>query len=117
MPLPDGGNAPWPPIEHRDALDWMAQWSAWYSGDPDELSTIYQRLGQRIVNRPHVRPSQMRGGVIGTLARWFWGQPVPIGEKRSKLHVPIAGDIASTSADLLFSEPITVSVTDGESNT
>ena len=106
MPLPDGG--PWPPKEYVDAFDAMRAWSAWYSGNPDELSLVYQLQGQQLVNRPHVRPSQMRGGLVGTVARWFWGQPITPGEKRTKVHVPLAADIAATSADLLFSEPITL---------
>lgn len=114
MPLPEGENTPWPPKPYRDAFDHMAQWSAWYSGNPDELSNVYERVGQRMVNRPQVRPSQMRGGLVGTLARWFWGQPIATGEKRTKLHVPIASDIAATSADLLFSEPVTVTSEDAK---
>ena len=110
MPLPDGG--PWPPKEYTDAFDAMRAWSAWYSGNPDELSLVYQLQGQQLVNRPHVRPSQMRGGLVGTVARWFWGQPITPGEKRTKVHVPIAADIAATSADLLFSERIDFSADD-----
>lgn len=108
MPLPDK-NAPWPPVaaEVRTALD---DWAAWYSGNPDKIADRYYwrstrvgKYGQQPVNRP----SQYRGGLIGQLARFFWGEPIPFGEKRTKLHVPLAGDIARTSADLLFSEPIT----------
>lgn len=106
MPLP-ANDAPWPPPEFADAFGTMAAWGAWYSGEADRLSRVYERVGQRQVNTPELRPSQLRGGVVGTLARWFWGQPIPPGEKRAKLHVPIASDIAQTSADLLFSEPIT----------
>lgn len=106
MPLPDGG--PWPPPQYAEAFEKMSTWNAWYSGDPDHLAKVYQLIGMRLVNRPNVRPSQLRGGVVGTVARWFWGQPVPPGEKRTKLHVPVAADIATTSADLLFSEPITL---------
>lgn len=52
-------------------------------------------------------------GVIGrTLARWFWGLPVPQGERRTKLHLPVASDIASVSADMLFSEPPTLTMPD-----
>ncbi|MEC3977891.1 phage portal protein [Amycolatopsis sp. H20-H5] len=90
----------------------MSVWSAWYSGDPDELSAVYEGIGRRNVRHPNLRPSQMRGGLVGTLARWFWGQPVPIGEKRTKLHLPVASDIAATSADLLFSEPPKFTVAD-----
>lgn len=106
MPLPTGG--PWPPPQFAPAFERMHEWSAWYSGDPDELVRVYQTIGQQQINRPHVRPSQQRGGLVGTLARWFWGQPNTPGEKRTKLHIPIAGDLTSTSADLLFSEPITL---------
>jgi hypothetical protein len=105
MPLPAGGKTPWPPKPVAVAYERFVSWSAWYSGDPDELGAYYTQISQRVTNRPHVRPSQFRGGLVGTLARWFWGQPVPLGEKRSKIHVPLAGDIASTSAALLFAEP------------
>ncbi|RSD21998.1 capsid protein [Amycolatopsis eburnea] len=111
MPLPDNGT-PWPPPEFADALAQMHTWGAWYSGNPDHLSRAYQAIGHQLVNTPNVRPSQLRGGVVGTFARWFWGQPVPPGEKRVKLHVPIAADLAATSADLLFSEPITLTTED-----
>lgn len=104
MPLPTGGKQPWPPKEVAVAYEQFVAWSAWYSGNPDELAAYYMQVSQRVTNRPHVRPSQYRGGLVGTLSRWFWGAPVPIGEKRSKIHVPLAADIASTSADLLFAE-------------
>ena len=54
---------------------------------------------------PTPRPGQYRGGLLGSIEYSFWGQPVPPGEKRTRLHVPIAGDIAQTSASLLFSTP------------
>ncbi|MEV4053027.1 phage portal protein [Amycolatopsis sp. NPDC049688] len=110
MPLPEGG--PWPPRDFVEAFETMHTWGAWYSGNPDQLATAYERVGSRLVNHPQLRPSQLRGGVVGTMARWFWGQPIPPGEKRSKLHVPVAADIATTSADLLFSEPITLTSDD-----
>lgn len=110
MPLPVGG--PWPPKPFVQAMDQLSAWSAWYSGDADELSQVYMQLAQRITNRPHARPSQYHGGLVGTLARWFWGQPIPLGEKRAKVHVPIASDIAQVSSDLLFSEPPTFTVED-----
>ncbi len=54
---------------------------------------------------PTPRPGQYRGGLLGSVDYSFHGQPVPPGEKRTALHVPVAGDIASTSASLLFSNP------------
>lgn len=113
MPLPDNGNnTPWPPASYADAFDKFGEWGAWYSGDPNALARVYERIGQRVVNHPHVRPSQYRGGLVGAMARFFWGQPIPTGEKRVKLHVPLAGEIASKSADLLFSEPLAVTSDD-----
>lgn len=43
---------------------------------------------------------------MGRMARFFWGRPNPQGTKR--LHIPIAADIAQSSADLLFSEQPTI---------
>lgn len=100
MPLPTA-DTPWPPTDER-VLHALADWDAWYASDPDRLEARYTGRGYRdVVNRP----AQSRGGVVGRLARWFWGNPTPEGEKRDKLHVPLAGDIARTSSELLFSEP------------
>jgi hypothetical protein len=100
MPLPEHDET-WPPTPPEVQCS-LADWSAWYSADPDRLQDRY--MG-RVSGEPRERPSQHRGGVVGRLARWWWGQPTPEGEKRTKLHIPLAGDIARTSADLLFSEP------------
>ncbi|RLL66984.1 phage portal protein [Streptomyces sp. Z26] len=105
--LPDD-NTPWPPLapEVRSAL---ADWSAWYSANPDKLAERYLNRGTRDAQN---RPSQMRGGVVGRFARWWWGQPTPLGEKRAKIHVPLASDIARTSSELLFSEPPQITTED-----
>jgi A118 family predicted phage portal protein len=67
---------------------------------------------------PTPRPGQYRGGLLGSIEYSFWGQPVPPGEKRTRLHVPVAGDIASTSASLLFSNPPELKTTlDGAAGT
>ncbi|MFF5790244.1 capsid protein [Streptomyces sp. NPDC012693] len=100
MPLPDSG-ATWPPIDPAVQSD-LADWDAWYSAEPDRLEQRYS--GRGTVGAPN-RPSQYAGGVRGRVARWFWGAPTPDGEKRDKLHIPLAGDIARTSSGLLFSEP------------
>ncbi|MFD1940515.1 hypothetical protein ACFSKW_54570 [Nonomuraea mangrovi] len=105
MPLPSGGT--WPPrhlapiYQHYNVLD------TWYQGDSERLAALY---GDSRGAAPANRPSQYRGGVLGAAARWFWGQPTPAGEKRTKLHVPIASDIATMSSDLLFSEPPSITV-------
>jgi hypothetical protein len=108
---------PWPPPEFNPITMQMRAWDAWWSGDPDKLQWTYYNLGDNSpVGRsyfsttgeaglPMPRPGQFRGGLLGSVSYTFWGSPTPPGEKRSKLHVPIASDIASTSADLLFSKP------------
>lgn len=108
MPLPSGGGT-WPPKTHEPILAHYNTLNTWYEGDPDALAALYgdpTATGQRPLNRP----SQYRGGAVGWWARKFWGDPTPDGEKRRKLHVPIASDIATMSADLLFSEPPAITV-------
>jgi A118 family predicted phage portal protein len=102
VPLPSGGGT-WPPqhlqpiYQHYNTLD------AWYVGDQDRLAALYG--DPRGTAAPANRPSQYRGGMVGTFARMFWGTPTPAGERRTKLHVPVASDICTMSSDLLFSEP------------
>ncbi|MEU4332340.1 hypothetical protein [Nonomuraea dietziae] len=110
MPLPSGGN--WPPksldpiYQHYTTLD------AWYQGDPDRLAALYGDARGTSSTVPANRPSQYRGGLVGAVGRMFWGQPTPSGEKRTKLHVPVASDICTMSSDLLFSEPPSITVKD-----
>lgn len=100
MPLPTSNTA-WPPKPFDSAFTTMREWDAWYVGDPAQLQGIYGDQN----GRPKTRPSQMRGGVVGAVSRFFWGRPIPQGQDRTRVHVPIASDLATTSADLLFSEP------------
>ncbi|GAA2298370.1 hypothetical protein GCM10010402_66230 [Actinomadura luteofluorescens] len=112
MPLPAGGV--WPPAPLAPIFEDFRVLDSWYAGDPDRLATLY---GARKADQPRVRPSQYRGGIVGKLSRWFWGQPTAEGEQRAKLHVPIASDLATMSADLLFSEAPTVKAKTPEQQT
>lgn len=108
MPLPANG-ATWPPPALAAITPKLVEWSAWYSGDPDTLRAAY--TGSSLT--PKVRPAQLQGGIVGAVARTFWGRPhhdltVP----RSQLHVPIAADICQASADLLYAEPPTLTAPD-----
>lgn len=111
MPLPANGTA-WPPKQLATVAPKIAEWAAWWSGDPDALSAAYgaSGAGQRTLNRP----SQLSGGLVGKVARWFWGQPTPAGQQRTKLHIPLAADLATGSADLLFSEAPVIATDDAE---
>lgn len=107
MPLPSS-DQPWPPKQLAPVFNRMAQWDAWYTGDPDCLATAY---GGQTASDPGGTGfySSQQGGigrrVVNAVARWFWGRPPVPGEQRTKLHIPLAADIARTSASLLFSEP------------
>jgi A118 family predicted phage portal protein len=117
MPLPDGGGA-WPPRELDLVTARLDVWSTWYSGDPDRLSFLYGGSLAGDPGRPVGYPDPTTRGLRGWLgrlaSRWFWGVQTPDNEKRTKLHLPLAGDIAATSADLLFSEPPTLKAEDDD---
>ncbi|MER7145992.1 phage portal protein [Streptomyces xanthochromogenes] len=70
---------------------------AWYSGDRRRLSEVYRGQQNREDGRRRL------------WARHRQQQP---GKRDGRLHIPLAGDIATASADLLFSEPPTFTVTD-----
>lgn len=90
----------WPPKPYDTMLAAIDVHDAWYVGDPNELARIYQ--GEKPTHK--TRPSQYSGGIVGKVARYFWGTPNPDGQ-RTRMHIPLGADIATTSADLLFSEP------------
>lgn len=95
-------DAPWPPKPVAALMPKLAEWSAWYDGSVEALTGVYQRS-----SGPRVRPSQYAGGLVGTLSRFFWGQPQSAnGQARHRLHMPIASDIATASSDLLFGEEV-----------
>lgn len=110
-------NQPWPPPEY-DPVSYMHRvWDAWWTGDRQRLAWVYYNLGANSpVGRsyfsttgeaglPGPRPGQFRGGLLGSIEYSFWGQPTPPGEKRTRTHVPVAGDLAATSASILFGKP------------
>lgn len=99
MPLPQDIKTPWPPKNLRPYLADVEEASAWYSGDVDHLRTHYGSS-----NIPPGKPSTPSG--LGQRVK-FWGRrgkDTAGSQARQQLHVPLAGDIASTSADLLFAE-------------
>lgn len=110
-------NMPWPPPDHEPVAHKHREWDAWWTGDRERLAWVYSNLGaDSPVGRAFFsttgeaglsgpRPGQFRGGLLGSVNYSFWGTQVPSGEKRTKTHVPLAGDIAQTSASLLFAKP------------
>jgi hypothetical protein len=72
----------------------MAEHSAWYSGDAETIANFYTLyLNKNIKNLPYPLSNDEK----------FWGRQVK-NQGEIFVHVPIAGDIAETSANLLFAE-------------
>ncbi|MGW3690283.1 phage portal protein [Streptomyces sp. NPDC005125] len=97
MALPDTGTA-WPPPQWAPIYATMRVDDAWYSGDRHRLARVYG-------HHHHDRERRLRG---------LWGrrtahQP---GRRDHRLHVPFAGDIAQTSADLLFANMPAITIKD-----
>ncbi|TMR97546.1 phage portal protein [Nonomuraea basaltis] len=112
MPLPTSDQE-WPPPHTKAEMKLYGVHGAWYAGDPDRLTEVYgggNVPGIGLDPKGWDRPI-LGGGWWQRATRWFWGTKTPATQNRStKIHVPIASDIAATSADLLFSEPPTLRV-------
>ncbi|MEX5713204.1 phage portal protein [Parafrankia sp. FMc6] len=106
MPLPDQ-ETPWPPKHLRRLLGEVAEHDAWYSGDRDRLKAVYGGQEER------ARPSE-GGGWVQRMSRWLWGNTRrgDLGQPDERLHIPLAGDIAGQSADLLFGQPVSATIED-----
>ena len=81
----------------------MEEWSAWYSGDPERLLDHY--LGVETFEMQKINDYNLDKQGL------FWEKDIH-NERATMLHVPVAGDIASTSADFLFSEMPDVKITE-----
>jgi hypothetical protein len=105
MPLPDG-NIEWPPKTCQKVNEQLAVWAAWWTGDPNQLAAIY---GGGLTPSGATESTEYRFGrlskAVDRVRRWFWSSSTARTQQRTRLHVPLAGDIAAASADLLFSEP------------
>ena len=101
MSLPSGGA--WPPPPNDVALAQMAVWSAWWVGDPDVLSTAYSAVSG--AGATAEASFDAKPGLVNRVAKYFWSRPSASGSAKARLHVPLAADLATASADLLFSEP------------
>ncbi|WP_405561908.1 phage capsid protein [Streptomyces sp. NBC_01180] len=91
--------APWPPPSMAHAYQEMRRDDAWYGGSERRLRAMYDH-GHDQQHKPR---------------RGFWGRQTPdqhTGKRETRLHVPLPGDIASTSADLLFADMPTITVGD-----
>lgn len=109
MALPEGSSRfKWPPERNRPELITAAEHDAWYSGDPERLAVFYGQLANQRAAAEHDLP-------------WwrFYGRTNYTGGQRTRatLHVPLPGDIAATSAAMLFGEQPSVMIPEAHSET
>lgn len=78
-------NNNWPPEDWKPHYNIFDELAVWYSGDADRLLKYYSKSF----------PDTQMG--------YYWSM-LEAGERREAVHLPLAGDIASMSANLLFSE-------------
>lgn len=105
MGLPLSGDSPWPPPSARNAYIRYAEHAAWYSGTAQELQRFY--AGYAGQDRTGFFDPQSTAQPYTSIFRFFkfWARQQPGQVRRNRVHIPLAADIASTSADLLFSDP------------
>ncbi|GAB3166928.1 hypothetical protein GCM10027059_26640 [Myceligenerans halotolerans] len=112
MPLPTT-DLIWPPEQLKNITPRLHEWDAWYVGTPERLEKVYGRsiTGPRAVQRPN--------GPIGRIyTRLWWGRQTSQESQRGDhMHIPIAADLARTSANLLYSEPPSLFATTSSTQT
>lgn len=93
--LPPNG-APWPPPHLAPVLADVREHDVWYSADPNRIRSFYDSYHDT-------------GGMLTRRPR-FWGRASSITGRESpnRMHVPVASDICTMSADLLFGEAPTI---------
>ncbi|NKS58896.1 phage portal protein [Rhodococcus hoagii] len=91
-------NTPWPPKPFDKVMRSVDECAAWWDGSPERLSGLYAST------EPYSSKAST-GLVSRTLAKPFWGRQQNTGEATRRVHIPIAADLAQTSATLMFSEP------------
>lgn len=114
---------PFPALDETfPSADWalaFAQYAendAWYSGDQSKLSAVYSGTGGAATRgddpATHFNKADgtwRRGGLRGFASRFFNGKVVDpaSGQQHTRIHTPVAGNLARLSSDLLMAEPPT----------
>lgn len=100
----------WPPSPWDQIYGKYREWGAWYSGQHEDLVSVYSGMGygnsNGISTSGVVSRYQFTGGIVGSIARLFWGTPPSRNTYNSaKLHVPVAEEISAEGAYQLFNNP------------
>lgn len=109
LPASDLLNA-WPPAALDAILPPMGRWSAWWANSIEQLQIAYG--GGTTGDGTGFFASDQGGQKVHSLGpiSWFVGKPTTGGGQNTKIPIPIAAEICQASADLLFSDPVTVTV-------
>lgn len=114
MPIDFLPGQAWPPQDHETVVSnrLYNEYEAWYSSDPEKLWRYYSSQPAAASPYPVYRPSQFQPGLIGFLARFFWGRPLTPGQSTTHSHIPAASDLSALSRSLLWAEPPAFTVPD-----
>lgn len=94
----------WPPAPYDEMLNAMRTWTAWWTGDTEELVDIYKNPTIRRDTKGLSRRKSLPGLESD---KFFWGRPNDQGTARR--HVTAAASVARASSALLFSKPPRIS--------
>lgn len=95
-----------PPEPYGEAFKQIAIYDAWYAND---MLKIPEAAGVPT----HIHNGiPYTGGLQGMVSAGLFG--VPSGQNRSALGIPVAGDLAQLSADLLFGEACRITLPDSQ---
>jgi hypothetical protein len=110
MPLPASGSS-WPIAPFGPVFSQYATNAAWMEGDSEELRRIYSGGTDRDQTAGVWRGGEYKvGGVRGAVRRWWNGQPADASKSATRIHSPLAGNLARLSATMLVSEPPTIRI-------
>lgn len=105
MPLPADPGQPWPPRHYAPFQEDAREAAAWYGGDPAELGALYGGAA-----------STSRTSTGGRFSRFWSRRAASAGDSRQRIHVPLAADVAATSADLLFGDDPELTIPEAHSD-
>lgn len=92
-------NSPWPPAPYEHVMAACAERQVWWEGDPDKLAAFYGGSQGDVVRSKNVTTRARKAWAS------FWGKQQTTGERPTRVHAPIAADIARIAAATLFADP------------
>ena len=96
--IPNDPSAPWPPLSYAPVAKTVERAGIWYRGQETELDGYYES-----------RVPQRKRNMISSFFNSDGAESVNLNTSTTRnatIHMPIASDIASVAADLLFGEPV-----------